>query len=178
MDKNLIEDYYKLRNEIDAASEGLEKKHKNQMACKKGCSMCCESLRLFPLELAAIRQELGEYIQQLPKKRFRLNPKACRFLVNDICTIYASRPIICRTQGLPLLYENKQGTGFEFSTCRLNFKEVTIQSFNNANALFMSPFNSRLFLMNQQYIKQLNNSKLSSVSRFKLNDLGSLTVLK
>ncbi|PKP08168.1 MAG: hypothetical protein CVU09_16835 [Bacteroidetes bacterium HGW-Bacteroidetes-4] len=172
MDTNLIEAYYKLRQEIDAASVKLEKHHKNQIACKKGCSLCCESLRLFPLELAAIRQELGEYIQQLPKKRFRLNPKACRFLVNNVCTIYASRPIICRTQGLPLLYENKQGTGFEFSTCRLNFNEVAIESFNQDNALFMSPFNSRLFLLNQQFVKQINKKKTDSFSRFKLNSLG------
>jgi Fe-S-cluster containining protein len=176
MDTNWIEAYFELRKEIDAASARLEKQHQNQMACQKGCSMCCESLRLFPLELAAIRQELGETMLSLPGKKFRLNPKACRFLVNDACTIYASRPIICRTQGLPLLYENKQGTGFEFSTCSLNFKEVAIQSFNQDNALFMSPFNSRLFLLNQQYVKQLNKKKLSSFSRFKLNALGSLSM--
>ncbi|MGD9994761.1 MAG: YkgJ family cysteine cluster protein [Salinivirgaceae bacterium] len=178
MDTKLIEAYFELRKEIDAASERLEKQHKNQMACKKGCSMCCESLRLFPLELAAISRELGETMQSLPGKKFRLNPKACRFLVNDACTIYASRPIICRTQGLALLYENKQGTGFEFSTCRLNFKEVAIESFNQDNALFMSPFNSRLFLLNQQFVKQLNKTKVTAFSRYKLNNLGSLSELE
>ncbi len=178
MDTNLIEAYFELRKAIDVARARLEKQYKNQMACKKGCSMCCESLRLFPLELAAISHELGETRLSLPGKKIRLNPKACRYLVNDACTIYASRPIICRTQGLPLLYENRQGTGFEFSTCRLNFKEVAVHSFNQDNALFMSPFNSRMFLLNQQFVKQLNKAKVGPFSRYKLNNLGSLSELE
>lgn len=165
---NFFEHYQLLRKQVDDSSRALESQHKEQMNCKAGCDLCCESISVFPIEFDAIKNELGDL--PLPKKKLkhRLTSK-CRFLSEHKCLIYKVRPIICRTQGLPLLYENFDGTGHELSVCKLNFKRVQPNSFNINNALFMPPINSQLFLLNKDYIEQLYDKKLTPQKRIKLN---------
>lgn len=169
MDQNLVKLYKDLRLHVDALSVMLSHKHHSQLMCKKGCDMCCESLHVFPIEFYTIKQELAD--KPIPEQKWKNRfSKSCRFLVNSECTIYESRPIICRTQGLPLLYENSQGTAYELSVCQLNFKGVDIQMFNMDNALFMPPINSKLYLLNQKFIKTLPKS-LAPHKRIRLNSL-------
>ena len=47
-------------------------------------------------------------------------PVSCPFLLDDCCSIYGSRPVICRTQGLPLLLQADDGV-MEVDFCPLNF---------------------------------------------------------
>jgi hypothetical protein len=70
---------------------------------------------------------------------------------------------------LPLLYENFEGTGFELSVCKLNFKGIDVTKFNKETALFMAPFNSRLFLLNSDFIKN-TEKKYKPTQRLSLND--------
>ena len=169
MERVFFEKYHALQTDIDNECSRLELMHKGQMKCGIGCDSCCESLTLFPIEYFYIKANI-EIFNNLPKNRL-LNSltKACRFLVNGKCTIYEFRPIICRTQGLPLLYENNKGTGFELSVCRLNFKNVDISVFNTENALYMPPFTSRLFLLNKEFVENNFNGKYKPVDRLKLN---------
>lgn len=170
MNTEKISEYYKLRNDIDAEISGFEKMHAAQLKCKKGCDSCCESLTIFPLEFMAIKKELGDSVE-LPKKLlFNKFTKSCRFLVNGECQIYNSRPIICRTQGMPLLYENRNGSGFELSVCHLNFVGVNVSTFNMENALYMAPFNSRLYLLNSEFVNSEKNVNKPH-KRIKLNTL-------
>lgn len=169
--ESLIKAYFELRDELDVAASKLESMHQSQLSCKAGCDSCCESLRLFPLELAAINYELGHSVTLPPKKWRNTKTSKCRFLINHQCAIYASRPIICRTQGLPLLYENQDGEGYQLSVCHLNFKGVDVNKFYDGNALFMPPFNSRLFLLNEQFVELQQSTKVSSFSRYPLNAL-------
>ena len=171
MNSTLLEKYYQLRSDIDKVLIRLEMQHKSSMKCEKGCDSCCESLTIFPIEFDAIKKELGNSVV-LPKKKFLNNyTKSCRFLVKGICSIYESRPIICRTQGLPLLYESIKGNDFELSVCKLNFVGADISKFNMENSLFMPPFNSRLFLLNKEYIEQDLKYSSKSTKRIKLNTL-------
>lgn len=166
---NFFDDYFGLRTDLDKQIQTLEKEHNNSMQCKLGCDSCCESIRIFPLEFDAIRYEISN--KQLPPYKFKhAFSKSCRFLKNGQCQIYESRPIICRTQGLPLLYENREGAGYELSVCKLNFVGVNVSTFTTSNALFMPPVNSRLFLANQKYIETLNKN-LKVTTRIKLNKL-------
>lgn len=169
MNQQLIEQYKALRNKVDKESNRLTSMHKSQLACKKGCDLCCESLKIFPIEFETIQKELeGKHI---PVKKWTHNfGNKCRFLVNSVCTIYESRPIICRTQGLPLLYEKQDGTGYELSVCQLNFKGVDVNVFSMENALFMPSINSKLFLINQEFVQ--NHPKVRSPqARVRLNSL-------
>lgn len=162
-----INAYLSLRNELDGLIKKYELMHQLKMECKPGCDSCCESLKLFPVELDAIKNEVD--INALPSLKLKHRfGKKCRFLVNHKCSIYNSRPLICRTQGLPLLYENSTGNAYELSVCKLNFKGVEVNDFNMDNALFMPPFNSRLFLLNQSYISE-KYKEVDEFSRLKLN---------
>lgn len=170
MTENFLSDYYKLRDEVDEACEKFTLMHQSQLACKKGCDSCCESLHIFPIEYYAIQEEIIG--KNLPKHKWNHQfGKSCRFLKNSECQIYNSRPIICRTQGLPLLYENQSGTGHELSVCKLNFKGIDVNTFNMDNALFMSPINSKLFLLNQAFVANFSHQKMDGFKRFKLNAL-------
>jgi Fe-S-cluster containining protein len=170
MEKNdFFEKYFVLRNQIDEVCRPLELQHKGQMQCRKGCDSCCENIQVFPLELDAIKQFIKDNNATLPKeRRFNRYRKSCNFLVNSACTIYETRPIICRTQGFPLLYQNIAGDGYELSVCHLNFKGQNPDNFNDSNALFMPAFNSKLFLLNREYVKEHYSSFFHSKSRVPL----------
>ncbi|MBI9068103.1 MAG: YkgJ family cysteine cluster protein [Salinivirgaceae bacterium] len=170
MDDIFLGSYYNLRDELDKACEKFTSMHISQLECKKGCDSCCESLNIFPIEFYALQEELVG--KNLPKFKWSQKfGKSCRFLKNGECQIYNSRPIICRTQGLPLLYENKTGTGYELSVCKLNFKGVKVDTFTMDNALFMPPMNSKLFLLNQAFVSKFTHKKIDHFKRFKLNTL-------
>ena len=170
MVENDIKEYRALRQQVDELCDKFTDMHRSQLSCKKGCDSCCESLRIFPVEYYSIQQELaGKKIP--PIKWHHRYSKKCRFLVNSACAIYDSRPIICRTQGLPLLYENSTGTAYELSVCQLNFKGMSVDTFNMDNALFMPPINSKLFMINHALVNSSNLAKKSPKFRIKLNTL-------
>lgn len=73
-------------------------------ACKSNCSACCHvPVMLLSSEAAIIGREIGRSVQDVPQARrdqvpptWRGKGHACKFLVNDRCSIYTSRPIACR----------------------------------------------------------------------------------
>ena len=163
--------YLTLRNKIDNESNKLEQMHKSQMVCNKGCDSCCESLTIFPIEYYTIKEDIKK-LNNLPKnKLWNSITKSCRFLVNGECAIYESRPIICRTQGLPILYKSIKGENFELSICKLNFTNSEASSFNMDNSLYMSPLNSQLFIMNTEFIEENFKGKYKPTDRLKLNNI-------
>jgi len=163
--------YYLLRDGIDFESQKLSILYQKQIVCKKGCDSCCENISIFPVEFYAISNELKNR-KDLPEEKFWYKfTNRCKFLKNGECMIYKSRPLICRTQGLPLLYENSNGTDFELSVCKLNFKTFDFSKFNIDNSLYMSPYNSKLFLLNKEFIEKEFNNKYKSTDRININKL-------
>lgn len=148
--------YQQLVSEVDSATQVLWNQHHTQMKCQKGCASCCEKFSIFPIEFDFIIHHLKlDATIQIPQKRtFDRFLNRCYFLKDSVCTIYPVRPIICRTQGFPLLYQNSEGTAYELSVCKLNFKGFEPNQFHDENALFMPRFNSLLYLLNQEYIRQ------------------------
>jgi Fe-S-cluster containining protein len=101
-------------------------KHALQMECKKGCSKCCQTdISVFEIEAERVTEW---YQDQTPEEQTRLRElwntphqeSYCTFLYNDQCTIYEARPLICRTQGLPLFIATENLLDY----CPLNFKKV------------------------------------------------------
>src|SRR5690606_31607050 len=88
------------------------------MACKKGCSACCETwLTLSPVEAAFLRLGLTEVSderraqlsargrRELAREQSGEKPPRCAMLDDDgSCTVYTHRPLVCRTQGHALRY--------------------------------------------------------------------------
>ncbi len=145
-------EYKELRNEIDSLSEKLEKKHAPHIKCKSGCDLCCMDYRIFPVEFYSILQELKNrnYTgSDLPEIQ---DEESCIFLKDHRCLIYESRPVICRTHGLPLLFANDDGE-WELSACELNFTDFDLEDFTPENTFPQDKFNSELFMLNQQFIE-------------------------
>lgn len=96
-----------LHREIDRDVSRLTKIHAARLQCRRGCSACClDDLSVTRIEAEKIRRAHGSLLRsEEPHPR-----GACAFLDRDgACRIYADRPTICRSQGLPLriLFENE-----------------------------------------------------------------------
>ena len=89
-----------LHAEVDARAAQTARRNAGRLQCGRGCADCCrDGLEVFEIEAENIRQRHAALLAtQEP------HPKgACAFLADDkSCRIYAERPYVCRTQGLPL----------------------------------------------------------------------------
>lgn len=121
----VLADYAGLRERIDAFFAGVIARHPGALQCQAGCAGCCQDgLSVSPIEAAVIR----DYLARLPATQRRrivtrarsdseasadreidseLDPERgrCAFLdAQERCVIYPVRPLVCRSQGLPLAY--------------------------------------------------------------------------
>lgn len=145
-------EYAALIKEIDKISKKLSGMHSSHLQCKKGCDWCCMDYRIFPLEFDAILNKLKE--KEVDFQKEEVKGGACIFLKDHACMIYENRPVICRTHGLPLLYMNDDNE-WELSNCELNFTDFDFDGFNAENTFPMDRYNSKLFLLNRNYIQSV-----------------------
>lgn len=147
-----IDTYYSLRAEIDLLSQKLTDEHQKHLTCREGCDQCCLNLNIFPVEYEAILAGLTPAgIPSISIITGEDDP--CTFLKDHSCSIYHSRPIICRTHGLPLLFTNDEGTDMELALCELNFTDAIELEFTVDNTYPEDSFVSRLYLINREFIK-------------------------
>ena len=142
--------YLALRDEIDQQCARLYDMHASHLKCREGCDQCCMDFSIFPVEFYAIREQAGSDLKrgQIPNAQ-----GACPFLVNHRCVIYDARPIICRTQGLPLLFMGEEE--WELSACELNFTCFDFGEFHEGNTFPQDHYNSRLYLVNKEFVASL-----------------------
>lgn len=89
-----------LHDGIDHEAGRLTQIHAERLVCRRGCCQCClDDLTVFEIEAARIREQFPELLATgVPHAA-----GACAFLDEEgACRIYAARPYVCRTQGLPL----------------------------------------------------------------------------
>lgn len=98
-----------LYREVDAQAGVLAQVHESRLVCRRGCCMCCvDDLTVFEVEAANIRARHSELLKSRPAHAVG----ACAFLDEDgACRIYADRPYVCRTQGLPLRWLDEDSGG-------------------------------------------------------------------
>jgi Fe-S-cluster containining protein len=162
--KKQFDNYHKLRDKIDLLTEKLSDTHKNHMACKKGCDLCCMDYDVFPVEYNSIKKKIENESIDFQES----TDGSCIFLKDHACQIYEHRPIICRTHGLPLLFMNDEE--WELSACELNFTDFDDEDFSAENTFPQDKFNSELFIINKNYIKE-NNLQHSEFDLIPLNKL-------
>jgi len=154
-----ITDYRALRKKVDDIARSLSREHAAHLLCKKGCDLCCMDYSILPVEFYSILEELKS--NDFKTENPHLNEKSsdvCIFLKDHACTIYESRPLICRTHGLPLLYTNDDGE-WELSTCELNFRDFNFEKFSEKNTFSQDKFNSKLFLLNREFIVEFKGEE-------------------
>lgn len=96
----ILEELRALHDEVDREAAQLGRQHADRLQCKRGCAECCvDGVTVFDIEAERIRRDHTDLLAgEAPHA-----PGACAFLDADgACRIYASRPYVCRTQGLPL----------------------------------------------------------------------------
>jgi len=89
-----------LHHRVDAEAGALARRHAGRLRCRRGCAGCChDGLTVFAVEAERIRAAHRALLREEAPHA----PGACAFLHADgACRIYAERPYVCRTQGLPL----------------------------------------------------------------------------
>jgi hypothetical protein len=162
---NFPEKYLELREEADAECRRLELMHSALMVCKKGCTSCCMDFSIFPVEFFTIAGSLKG--KKIPFNRAATEGE-CPMLVGGLCIIYESRPFICRSHGLPLLSMGEEG--WELSHCELNFTKDAPR-FDDTNTFIHDRFNSRLFMLNREFIKTLKDVQYSEFDLIPLSKL-------
>ncbi|MGE0021539.1 MAG: YkgJ family cysteine cluster protein [Draconibacterium sp.] len=166
-----IEKYREVRNTIDKHVSALEKKHNKHMVCRKGCDLCCMDYSIFPVEFYSVLKELKNR-NFVPEKSEAETENGCVFLVNHACTIYAERPVICRTHGLPLIFANDDGE-FELSVCELNFTNFDFEDFDMDNTFHQDKYNSMLFMVNREFINASEDKKFGELDLIPLKELAT-----
>jgi Fe-S-cluster containining protein len=152
-----FKNYVALISEIDDLSNKLEKQHAKHINCKAGCDMCCMDYSIFPIEFHYILNQLKKN-KLKPETKENIAEEDCIFLNNHNCSIYNARPIICRTHGLPLIYMNEEGD-WELSACELNFTAFNFEEFSETNTFPQDTFNSKLFMLNKEFIRNFKEKK-------------------
>jgi uncharacterized protein len=124
---DLLQNYYNLVAKVDSLCTDIMKQCADSLSCRKGCDACCRHFSIFWVEAVS----LAKYVANLPRKQAAfLRAKAqnlsgqdvCPLLENGVCTIYETRPIICRTHGLPILTRGNTKHIIDF--CPRNFTQV------------------------------------------------------
>lgn len=138
-----------LHAEVDARAARVAARHEGQLACRPGCSGCCQDgLTVFPVEAQRIRDEYPEVLESSPGPR-----GGCAFLDASFrCRVYSARPYVCRTQGLPLRWidehdENGEALTEARDVCSLNLVDRDLVALEADECFELGPFESRLAVL-------------------------------
>lgn len=122
----MFENYEKFLEDFDSHINSLFEEQRPYVFCKKGCCLCC-SVGKFPMSSTEFKYlmqgfsktntENKKIINSRIKKLKKLFKKgkntnfehSCPFLIANICSVYANRPLICRTFGLVKTAKTEDG---------------------------------------------------------------------
>lgn len=116
-----LDPWYQVTHKADQFFEQVQSRHAAQMQCATGCADCCrQDLSVLVVEAVAILAALDEIP---PDRRTQLGQRGpCALLLQERCTVYPMRPLICRTHGLPIRYDQSDVDEADtLSCCQLNF---------------------------------------------------------
>ena len=119
----------------------------------------------------SVRAKLTQQARGMLESEARGELVACPMLVDDRCAIYESRPLICRTQGLPLLIEAEDG-GAEVDFCPLNFTaEKAIDDLDEEHLVPLDDLNLKLALVNLQHCREQGITSEDSGQRMPMAEI-------
>lgn len=110
---------------VEELTAPLQQLHADRMQCQRGCAGCCiDDLTIFEVEAAHITHATQHALRGAEPAP----PGRCAFLDDEgACRIYANRPYVCRTQGLPLRWVEEDPVTLEVmeyrDICPLNLDE-------------------------------------------------------
>ena len=105
VDDDGLDEYRALVARVDDAVAKATVRAGDQITCRAGCAACCvDGLSVLPVEAFAIAAHVDRIVGDgAARPARRATADACVFLDDGgRCSVYAARPILCRTHGLPL----------------------------------------------------------------------------
>lgn len=153
--EDALTNYYTLVAKVDELCRRIEADFAGQITCHAGCSACCQHISLAWVEAMA----LAAALQKLPaneREAIRLRAQyaapqgECPLLVDNRCALYASRPIICRTHGLPIF--SGEGSEQSIDFCPHNF--TGLGSLTGEAVINLERLNMLLDTVNRLFIKE------------------------
>jgi len=152
--ENALNNYRQLIARVNELCAGIEHALQGQITCCEGCSTCCTSITIFPVEAAALREALaslpdGEAASILRHVAEYATGERCPLLLDHRCLLYEARPIICRTHGLPILFmeDDKQ----RLDCCPLNL--TNRESLSGSTIIDLDRLNVVLVAINSLFLK-------------------------
>lgn len=167
-----LENYHRLLGKVDQLCEGITTLLGDALTCHAGCSSCCISISVFPVEAAALIEAAGQLPadQYLQLKQQLSSPQeegSCPLLLAGRCLLYEARPIICRTHGLPILITEE--TVRRVDVCPLNCKGM--DKMPGGALIDLERLNSLLVSVNVLYLREFG---IKLPDRIPLASLGEM----
>lgn len=153
---------YALHAEIDERVAALAAQHGDRLQCRAGCAGCCvDGLTVFEIEADRIRTHHAALLA-----KGKPGPAgACAFLDDEgRCRVYADRPYVCRTQGLPLRWFDHDRHAELRDICELNEPGPPLEALDADDCWLLGPYEGRL-----AYLQASTND--GQLSRVALRDL-------
>jgi len=173
-----LANYRLLVSRVDELCNRITDQFARAIACRAGCSSCCRHLTLFPVEAAALAGALSglgdpfrthlESIGEMPEDG------PCPLLLDDRCIAYASRPIICRTHGLPLLTEIDGERRIDF--CPDNF--LGMDSLPGDAVMNLDLINRTLVAINARYLQDTADPSFRDKERYSIAEIVRMAIAR
>lgn len=166
--QEIIDRYKTLCNYCDTFWDRVFKTFPRAFACAPGCSTCCELPSVNYLEAYII---VCATRNNKKKDAAVCKTGPCPFLDNDCCSIYTSRPLICRTHGLPLKSEE-----YSYSltvSCPFNFTDIDPGTIDPSLVLEIDMVSDNLARLNAAFCLVREGSVKKAGERILMQDLAS-----
>ncbi len=120
--------YRDFRDRLDGLISTAWEAYQDKMACKAGCFSCCRNdFRISLIEGFEVHQAfraLSQASQEIISNNLQdSHRQLCPLLIDNQCSIYEHRPILCRIFGFPV------SDGETIATCELNFTQDRSETF-------------------------------------------------
>lgn len=156
--ETLFHNYKTLLARVNGRCGEIETALSGHMACRKGCSACCLNISVFPVEAIRLRLAFDTLTDEakasaLTRATQSSDEGPCPLLDGEgACLLYAHRPVICRTHGLPIVFDDGKGTR-RVDFCPENFQDLT--SLSGGMMLDLDAMNQMLAAVNAMFCREL-----------------------
>lgn len=157
---HFLDNYRQLTAIVDALCNSITSALREQITCSAGCSSCCTSITVFPVEASALRIALKGLPDQQAEEIIRhvsehAEGERCPLLLHHRCLLYDARPIICRTHGLPIIYTTDGQRSSD--CCPHNLTET--ESLSGSSVIDLDKLNTLLVAVNSIYLSQTESAE-------------------